>query len=99
MGISSASEVFTDTSHMDIRSILAECPGKLNMTDDVLVFGSTVEDHERNLLGVLEKLEASGITLNTAKCEFFLTELTFFGMRFSTAQNPKNLNIRHTLPC
>ena len=81
MGISSASEVFTDT----IRSILAECPGQLNMTDDVLVFGSTVEEHERNLLGVLEKLEASGITLNTAKCEFFRTELTFFGMRFSTA--------------
>ena len=79
MGISSASEIFTDT----IRSILADCQGQLNMTDDILVFGRTQEEHQQHLLAVLEKLETHGITLNVDKCELYRDELVFFGMHFS----------------
>ncbi len=79
MGISCASEIFTET----IRRILEGCPGQLNMTDDVLVFGKNHEDHHQNLLKVLKCLEESGLTLNSAKCEFYKKELTFFGLRIS----------------
>ena len=66
MGISNASEIFTET----IRSLLADCPGQLNMTDDVLVYGDTEEEHQTNLMRVLARLEECGITLNIEKCAF-----------------------------
>ena len=76
MGISSASEIFTET----IRSLLADCPGQLNMTDDVLVYGDTEEEHQTNLMRVLARLEECGITLNMDKCAFYRNEVTFFGL-------------------
>ncbi|CAF1095045.1 unnamed protein product [Brachionus calyciflorus] len=72
MGISSASEEFTEL----IRKILEGIPMQLNMTDYVLVFDMTDEEHDRNLL-----LEEHGIILNMEKCEFGKRELTFFGLR------------------
>ncbi|CAF0905365.1 unnamed protein product [Brachionus calyciflorus] len=53
MGISSTSEEFTE----QIRKILEGLPMQLNMTDDVLVFAMTDEQHDRNLLLVLQRLE------------------------------------------
>jgi hypothetical protein len=79
MGISCASEIFTET----VRKILEGCPGQLNMTDDVLVYGKTAKEHQENLLRVLKQLEDSGITLNLAKCKFYQPELTFFGLQIS----------------
>ena len=66
-----------------IRSLLADCPGQLNMTDDVLVYGDTKEEHQTNLMRVLTRLEECGITLNIRKCAFYRDEVTFFGLRFS----------------
>ena len=79
MGISSASEIFTET----IRAILSRCNGVLNMTDDILIFGATDDEHHNNLMSVLQTLEDNGITLNGDKCAFYQTEVTFFGLRFS----------------
>ena len=80
MGISCASKIFTEA----IRVRLADLPGQLNMTDDVLVFGKTAEEHHKNLIAVLDRLEEIGLTLNREKCEFYKKELTFYGLRFSS---------------
>ena len=79
MGISSASEIFTE----QIRVMLQDIPGVLNMTDDLLVFGRTEEDHQRTLLAVLQRLEERGLTLNLDKCQLYQKEVIFYGMRFS----------------
>jgi hypothetical protein len=79
MGISSASEEFTEC----IRKILEGIPGQTNITDDILVFGRTDEEHDECLVKVLARLEEYGITLNCDKCEFGKRELTFFGLRLS----------------
>ncbi len=79
MGIKNAQEKFTEA----LRNLLAGLPGQLNMTDDILVFGATSIEHYNNLMAVLKRLEATGITLNVEKCLFFQTELTFFGLRFT----------------
>ena len=81
MGIASASEILTEK----VREILADIPGQINMTDEILVFGKTPEEHHANLLAVLKRLEEKGFTLNKEKSEFYKSELTFFGLRF-TAQ-------------
>ena len=66
MGISCASEIFTE----EVRLMLADLPGQVNMIDDILVFGRDEAEHQKNLLAVLERLESRGITLNKGKCQF-----------------------------
>ena len=79
MGISSASEIFCEA----IRVLLMGVPGQLNMCDDILVYGSTVEEHDRSLFNTLDRINKSGLTLNTAKCIFRVEKLTFFGHEIS----------------
>ena len=79
MDIASASEVFTEK----VREILADLPGQVNMTDDILVFGKTPEEHHRNLITLLQRLEETGFIINLEKSEFYKEELTFFGLRFT----------------
>jgi hypothetical protein len=79
MGIAGATEMFTEA----IRILLLGLPGRINMTDDILVYGETKKAHQRNLLAVLKRLEDAGLTLNIDKCQFYKTELTFFGLRFT----------------
>ncbi|KAK2721424.1 hypothetical protein QYM36_003645 [Artemia franciscana] len=47
--------------------------------DDLLVFGSTLEEHNKRLVAVLERARAKGIKFNKAKCSFCVTSLTYFG--------------------
>uniref|UniRef100_A0A5S6Q637 Reverse transcriptase domain-containing protein n=1 Tax=Trichuris muris TaxID=70415 RepID=A0A5S6Q637_TRIMR len=46
--------------------------------DDILVFGSSRQEHDRRLRDVLERLRSKGLTLN-AKCQFGRNSLTFLG--------------------
>ncbi len=110
MGISCASEIFTE----NIRLILADLPGQLNMTDDILVYGRNKKEHHRNLMAVLKRLEEKGITLNREKCEFYRSELNFYGLRFTSegisptedrcralkeAKEPENAKDLHSFLC
>ena len=79
MGISCASEIFTE----QIRVMLQDIPGVLNMTDDILIPGKDEEDHQRAILAVLQRLEEKGLTLNLEKCQLYKKEVIFFGLRFS----------------
>ena len=80
MGISCASEIFTEV----IRRILENCPGQLNMTDDILVFGKSEKEHDINLFEVRKRLDDSGISLKTEKCEIGKLDLKFFGLRLTS---------------
>jgi len=45
-------------------------PGVITYVDDILVFGKTLKEHHDNLVRVLEKIKAVGLTLNIKKSEF-----------------------------
>lgn len=47
--------------------------------DDVLVFGFTMEEHNEQLVIVLEALSGEGLTLNLNKCLFALNSVKFLG--------------------
>lgn len=79
MGVSSAAEIFAEV----IREMLEDCPGCINMADDILVFGSTDKEHLENLKRVLQRLQDRRVTLNGEKCELFKTEVIFFGLKIS----------------
>lgn len=45
--------------------------------DEILVWSSTVEEHNKNLLVVLNKIRQSGMTLNRKKCVFHTQRVKF----------------------
>ena len=78
-GISSAPENF----QRQMTTILEGVEGVLCHMDDVLVFGTTAEEHDQRLERVLQRLSSSGLTLNRDKCKFKVTSIEFLGHQIS----------------
>ncbi len=74
-GICSAPEVF----QRRMNEILAGLPGVVCQIDDILVFGSTQEEHDTNLEKVLKRIEKAHVTLSKEKCEYNQATITFLG--------------------
>lgn len=79
-GISSASEIFQET----IRNVIHDIPNARNISDDIIVFGSTQEQHDKTLDAVFNRLHDKGLTVNKNKCLFNQDRITFFGLVFSS---------------
>ena len=78
-GISSASEVYQRV----IQQTLAGCDGVENISDDIIVHGRTLEEHDKRLVQVLSVIKERGLTLNKDKCILRMRQLTFLGMVLS----------------
>ena len=78
-GTNSASEIFQHIISEQIRDI----PGSINISDDIIVFGKTRQEHDQALHAVLQQFADSGITISPEKCELHKDSLTFFGLVFS----------------
>ena len=66
-----------------IQRTLQGIPGVRNISDNIIVFGSDQNSHDRNLELTLSRLESKGLTLNREKCVFSVPELVFFGFKIS----------------
>ena len=55
--------------------------GKIFMVylDDIVVLGSTVEEHNQNLVTLFERLRQTGLKLQPDKCEYLKSELEYLG--------------------
>lgn len=62
-----------------LTDILSGCPKTENISDNILVHGSSKEEHDKNLLKCLRTLKENGLTANISKCKFGVTEIDFFG--------------------
>lgn len=78
-GVTSAPEIYQFT----IQNVLRDCPGQRNLSDDIIVFAETVEEHDKRLEKVLKTLEESGLTLNASKCVYRMNEIQFMGFLLS----------------
>ena len=77
-----------------VSQTLAGCPGTIAYIDDILVFGSTQEEHDACLREALKRLEAKDFRLQTSKCEISVPEVTFLGHVISASgirPDPKNV--------
>ena len=79
-GINAASEVFQNA----IEEILTGLQGCKNISDDIIVFGATQQEHDENLHSVLTRLQQHGVRLNKDKCSFSQKEVKFYGHFFSS---------------
>lgn len=78
-GINSASEIF----HSKVRQLLEELEGVDSFIDDIIVWASTKEEHDKRLKSLLDKAREVGIKFNREKCEFCVQEVTYLGHTFS----------------
>ena len=78
-GVTSAAEVFQAT----IQQILDDIPGTRNISDDIIVYGSDQESHDKALEAVLQRLQEKNLTLNATKCKYNKPSLEFYGYIFS----------------
>lgn len=76
-GIASAPAVFQQV--MD--TVLQDVPGTMCYVDDIIVTGSTEEEHLRNLCTLLRE---HGIHLNHDKCEFMKPQVEYLGHRIDS---------------
>ena len=78
-GVSSAFESF----QRQIEIVIAGCPGAKNISDDILVWGTTEEEHNSRLNQVLARLRKAGLKVNKDKCMFCTDNLVFAGHELS----------------
>ncbi|UYV83112.1 K02A2.6-like [Cordylochernes scorpioides] len=74
-GLNSASEVFQRC----INNILSGLQGTACYMDDILIYGSTMEEHNRNLETVLRRLEENNVKLNAKKQQIAVDKVNFLG--------------------
>lgn len=67
------------------QRLMERCMGDINLKevlvfiDDLIVFSATLEEHEKRLLRVLQRLKDYGLKLSPEKCKFFQTSVRYLG--------------------
>lgn len=79
-GLTNAPDIFQEVMQ---TIILAGCEGTVNYQDDVLVFGATKEEHDKNLQEVMKRFEDHNVKINHEKCAFGKEEVKFLGFMVS----------------
>ncbi|GFR91547.1 transposon Ty3-I Gag-Pol polyprotein [Elysia marginata] len=72
--------VSQDIFQMKMDQILERCPSTLGISDDVCVFGRTEEEHDKNLLNLMEVSRAKGLVFNSSKCAIKQPQISFYGL-------------------
>ncbi|CAB4025713.1 Hypothetical predicted protein [Paramuricea clavata] len=78
-GINAALEIFQNS----IAELLTGLPGCKNISDDIIVYGRDVREHDENLNRILTRLREHNARLNRDKCAFRKSEVIFYGHSFS----------------
>ena len=71
--VNMASEKFS----LVIRQVLQDCPGALNIHDDLVVGGADDDQHDERLLEGVEKSAENGQTFNLEKLNVRVKEINF----------------------
>ena len=64
-------------------AILEQFPGVIGIHDDMVIFGVDQQDHDANLINLLNVCQKEGLVLNSKKLELRRERVTFFGAEYS----------------
>ena len=79
-GISSAPGYFQEI----MTQLTSDLPGVAVFLDDILVSGTTAEDHLSNLRGLLQRLQDKGLRCRKEKCQFAQPSVEYLGHTLSS---------------
>ena len=74
-GVSSAPGIFQRT----MEGVLGDLSGVLCYLDDILMWGSTEQEHDERVTAVLSRLQDKGLKLQASKCAFRMSEMSYLG--------------------
>ena len=74
-GIKSAQEVFQKR----MSQSLGDLQGVETNIDDILVWGTNQEEHDKRLMAVFDRCEKINLTLNRGKCQFSVPKVSYIG--------------------
>ena len=78
-GVNSAPEQYQNI----FKQTITDCPSATNVADDIVVYEQTTEEHESNLVTLLERLQERNRTLNKDKCKIEMNQIVFMGLLLS----------------
>ena len=78
-GLRVSQDVFQEKMDM----ILQGCDGTMHITDDIVVFGTSPEEHDRNLHKLMLQARKMGLVFNPNKCVIRMNQVNFFGMVYT----------------
>ena len=73
-----------DMFQLWMDAIIEQCPGVIGIHDDMVIFGVDQEDHDANLINLLNVCQKEGLVLNSKKLELRRERVTFFRAEYST---------------
>ncbi|UYV82775.1 K02A2.6-like [Cordylochernes scorpioides] len=79
-GITSAPEIF----QRKMTQLLGKIEGVVCFMDDIVVYGSSLEEHNERVRQVLKKIQEEGMALNPEKCQFGVKTVKFLGHTLSS---------------
>ena len=68
---------------MKVDLIMKRCPGVISIHDDIFVYSVSDEDHDANLINLLNVAQVEGLVLNSKKLELKHPRVSFFGAEYS----------------
>jgi hypothetical protein len=80
-GVNCSPEIFQRV----METVLAGIDGVVVFIDDILIFGSRIDELRARTAKVLAALKANNLTLNPEKCEYERAEVKFLGHNLSAA--------------
>ena len=72
-----------DVFQMKMDLIMERCPGVISIHYDIVVYGVSKEDHDANLVNLLNVAQIEGLVLNSKKLELKCPRVSFFGAEYS----------------
>ena len=74
-GLSVSQDIYQQ--HMD--RIIDQCEGVRGISDDIIVYGATEEEHDQHLRHFLHVALKEGLRFNSSKCVIKVQQISFFG--------------------
>ena len=67
-----------DVFQMKVDLIMERCPGVISIYDDIVVYDTSKEDHDANLISLLNVAQVEGLVLDSKKLELKQPRVSFF---------------------
>ena len=72
-----------DIFQMTMDLIMEKYPGVISIHDDIVIYGTSEEDHDANLINLLNMGQLEGLVLNSKKLELRRPRVSFFRAEYS----------------
>ena len=72
-----------DVFQQQMDTMLQNMEGIINIADDIIVFGTDQETHDKNLEALMIQAEKYGLVFNATKCNISKDKVSFFGQLYN----------------